>query len=921
MAFPIRSIRHRFILLIILVAVPLAVFDIYKASQERQKRTIEITNHLARSSDAVIGKISDLIDASHELLTGLAATEEVSSGNVEACSRLLHDIASHYAKYTNFSVVNRDKYLVCSSGPLAKPIYVPNSPNIDSAFSTGAFAVNPFGSGVPAGRPILVSSEPILDRKNLVVGTIYDSLSLDWIGSYFASVVLEGEHIVMFDGKGTVLASYPEDNHPVGSTIDTTDLSRLVVEIENGTGTFSHENGQNMIAAFATIPRIPGGAHIVAFTPRDVVQNEILASLYQRLMALGFYVAGSLFLGWVGARLLLVNPIDRLVASAEALAKGNLKVRSDVANDAGELGRLALAFDQMADALDTRTEATTQAELALQESETKLRSIFNSSNVTAIVSIDDGGNLATWNPGAERAFGFKEEEILGQAVTLLMPERYRYTHVAALWRATRTGEYHIIGKTVELTGLHKDGHEFPIEMSLGVWEAKGRKYFSAIINDITERKQAEKKIHQLAYTDHFTGMPNELLFLGRLNEIIHQNRKGFVASIELSDIGDIIGTFGLKASEFIIYESGKRLANQINDGSVAARVGPRLFKIAYVTDESTPDVIADIARRIFQIAQDPFHLMGGEVYVNVFMGVSVIEPGKSTAKSILTDVEIAHHEAEKSAASSIIFYSDAIKESLVRNTQIVSWLHSAIANNEFELFFQPQIDLQTNTVIGCEALIRWTLTSGERISPDEFIPIAEKADQIGAITAWTIEDACRVAAFWIAEHGVKLKIGVNISAEELISSDFVGHVSQYIKKAKIPAELLEFEITETALMKDVVMAARNLNLLRDMGSTIAIDDFGTGQASLAYLKNFPIDRLKIDQAFVKNLTTDKTDRGIVMSIIDLAHSLGISVIAEGAEEQEHIDLLVSLGCDEVQGFHIAKPMPASEFIKFTKTYS
>ena len=359
---PARSISPRFLILILLVATPIAIFDVYHASEEKQRRITEATKDLTRSTDAVVGKVSDLIDASHELLTGLATVKEIISGDIAACTHLLHKVGGHYTKYTNFSMVNRTKDLVCSSGPLAKPIHLTRSPNINAAFATQKFAVSPFKFGVLTGEPILVFSKPIFDAEKAMMGTINNGLSLTWLSKYFASVAaLKSERIIAFDGHGTVLASYPEDAYPVGSIITTANVARMAAEIGTGTGTFKTDDGEIMMAAFATIPRIPNGAHVVSFVPLSVLQMQIESDLYNRLWLLVFFVTGVLLLGWGGARVLLLNPIDRLVASSEALAKGNLKARSDVANDAGELGRLGVAFNHMAEALDARTETMSRA--------------------------------------------------------------------------------------------------------------------------------------------------------------------------------------------------------------------------------------------------------------------------------------------------------------------------------------------------------------------------------------------------------------------------------------------------------------------------------------------------------------------------------------------------------------------------------
>lgn len=447
------------------------------------------------------------------------------------------------------------------------------------------------------------------------------------------------------------------------------------------------------------------------------------------------------------------------------------------------------------------------------------------------------------------------------------------------------------------------------------------KTFSGIQIDISERKLSERKIHQLAYTDPKTGLPNETAFREKLHQIIDQNHHGFIASIELSELGDITGTFGLEATELIFYELGKRLSNQMGNRSLVAKVGPRLFQIAYVIHGDDQQSITEVAARIFRVAQQPFDLMGSEVLVNVYIGISVIDVVKSTAESMLTNMEIAHYEAMKSVSSCMVYFKDTIKQDLVRSTQIVSWLRSAIERQDFQLFFQPQVNLKTNTIVGCEALIRWQYSKDEWISPGEFIPIAEKSGLIGDITRWTVDKACHTAINWITQKGLNIRIGLNISAEELASPHFLDYMSRYIEETKLPPEVLEIEITETALMKDPQTAASNLQKLRDMGASIAIDDFGTGQASLAYLKNFPIDRLKIDKSFVLGAPSNTTDKAIIVSVIKLAHSLDIDVIAEGAEEKEHIDLLTSLGCDEVQGFYIAKPMPADQYVEFVKQYS
>jgi PAS domain S-box-containing protein len=557
--------------------------------------------------------------------------------------------------------------------------------------------------------------------------------------------------------------------------------------------------------------------------------------------------------------------------------------------------------------------------MRLSQSEDRFKEIIEGTNDLVTV-VDREGIFKFANHKAQSVFGLPAQECVGLlAFDFVHPDdRERTIQEFQGWVKNKK-----IPSTFENRQLSRDGavHNMLWNITIHYDDDGEVETFSNIARDITAHKQAEDKVHQLAYTDPQSGMPNQAAFIEHLSNSLDQNQMGFVASIELSGIGDIIGTFGLEASELIYYELGNRISLQMNKESIAAKIGPRSFMVAYTPDNNNKEAMKEISTHIFHICEDSFDLMGAEVFVNVSMGVSFIDVQTSTVKTLLTDVEIAHHEAREAVSGSIVFFRNSIKENLIRTTKIVSWLHSAIENNVFLLYFQPQVNLKTNTIVGCEALIRWPVSTENWISPAEFIPIAEKAGLIGDITEWTVEEACRTAAAWNEGTGPKTRIGINISAEELASPHFLDYVTRFIDATNISPGVLEIEITETALMKDADVASKNLIKIRDMGASVAIDDFGTGQASLAYLKNFPIDRLKIDQSFVQGALTNNTDREIISSVVKLAHSLKMDVIAEGAEKKEHLDLLTALGCDEVQGYYIAKPMPAEQFVEFVSKYN
>ncbi len=489
-----KSIRHRILFITLLVAVPLILFDIYKASQEAERRVDEVTRDLNRSTYAVVSKFSGLIDASHELLSSLATVEEVTGGDEAACSELLHRVGSLYSKYTNFSMVNRDKYIVCSSGPLPKKVLVKKSPNVNSALATGRFSISPFKFGVLTGKPILVFSEPIFDEDRQVIGTLNNGLSLTWLSQYLASVVkLEDEHIVVFDDQGTVLAAYPEGLYPVSASIGASDLSRSVLREQQGSGVFTLDDGRDAITVFTSVPGIPNGAHIAAFVPRDGLQTRILEDLFQRLMVLGGLVTLALLLGWVGARALLLAPISDLIGSAKALAAGNLKARSGVDPTMGELGQLGLAFNQMAESLDSRTEALAKSKQDIESANKTLRkmSLAVEQSPASVIITDTEGRIEYVNRHFEDITGYGIEEVVGKNPRFLKSGRTCVGEYKRLWETITGGGVW----TGEFYNLRKDGSGFWERASIGALKNPGGEItnFIAIKEDISRLKEGERQ--------------------------------------------------------------------------------------------------------------------------------------------------------------------------------------------------------------------------------------------------------------------------------------------------------------------------------------------------------------------------------------------------------------------------------------------
>jgi len=552
-----KSIGIRFFILILAVAVPLAGFDIYYASKEMRRWTQEVSDGLDSSTREVVNKTSDLIDASHELLLGLAQTEAVRSGDLRACTKLMRNVGQRYTKYTNFSVVNADRFIVCSSGALPKPVNVSKSQNINEAIATKSFAVSPFKFGVLTGKPILVFSEPLVNDQGDVTGTINNGLSLTWLGEYLATIVkFDQQRMVVFDGKGTVLSSYPEGLYPIGMSIKGSGLSRLAFdETARAEGRFIDDEGREMLASIATIPRVPDGAYVAAFAPLEVALSQTISDLYQRLSILGLIVAGSLFLGWAGVRVLLLDPVDSLIAASRRLEEGDLKTRSGITHDSTELGRLAQAYDKMADALETRAAALARSETnyrELVESEEQLIHRYKPDTTELFVN----GALAAF-------YGGTTDDWVGRKwIDYVTPDQR--LHIKKLLK-TCSPEHPVF--IFEQMSPNATGEDHWLRWTnRAFFDADGNlSHFQAVGVDLTDRKYAEAALEQ-AMMDARAASKAKSNFLANMSHELRTPMNSIIGFSEMMT-SEVMGKLPQTYLEYagFIGSSGHHLLNIIND--------------------------------------------------------------------------------------------------------------------------------------------------------------------------------------------------------------------------------------------------------------------------------------------------------------------------------------------------------------------
>jgi diguanylate cyclase (GGDEF)-like protein len=497
------------------------------------------------------------------------------------------------------------------------------------------------------------------------------------------------------------------------------------------------------------------------------------------------------------------------------------------------------------------------------------------------------------------------------------------TALACIKRALATGKPQVYEHVLEGLGIDLETR----------FVARDKTTVLAIVRDITERKSAEAKIYNLAYYDELTELPNRELFSQSLERTIsvakRDNEKFAVLFVDLDRFKRINDTLGHSIGDELLKDVAGRLAkciratdsvSQLNHGDPGftgaiklARLGGDEFVIKlYGIDEE--ESVAIVASRIIAALTPPFTCAGHQFVVTPSIGISLYPADGLTGEELLMNADSAMYRAKSVGRNNFKFYSETMRTKSLHRLELENLIRTAIEEEQFELHFQPKIDAKSYRLVGAEALLRWNHPDRGDIPPASFIPIAEETGLIVPIGQWVLREACKQVKAWEASPMGAVPVSVNISSHQFQDSGLVKDVTDAVAAAGINANLLELEITESVLMQEVEKTLVGLSALKKAGISLSIDDFGTGYSSLGYLKRFPIDTIKIDRSFVKDLHTDADDSAICAAILAMANQLGLTVVAEGVETKEQLAFLQRHGCDHIQGFLFSQALSAPKFL-------
>ena len=548
---------------------------------------------------------------------------------------------------------------------------------------------------------------------------------------------------------------------------------------------------------------------------------------------------------------------------------------------------------------------------ALAESDARFRALAESTSDLVCLH-DPDGTYQYLSPSLRRLLGYEPDELIGDhPIERVHPEdralveqmyetaaRSGAKTVDFTYRIRRRGGAFVWFESVLTPILGRDGEVVQLQSSS---------------RDVTERKRTEEELVRLAFHDELTGLPNRALLLDRIGQALAVTRRTrqsiAVLFIDLDGFKSVNTTIGHYAGDATLVAVAERLTGMVRPGDTLARLASDEF-VMLCTGVDGVGGASVVASRILHALNQPFTVYGRTVDLTASIGIAVSSGGYDPHR-LVENADTAMHEAKRAGRNRYTVFDPEERNSALTRLATEFALRRAVERGELRLHYQPELDLVTNEITGVEALVRWQREDGTLIPPGEFIPLAEQTGLIVPIGKWVIEEACRQIQRWESLGGrlaKRLRVWVNLSARQLGEPDLVPTIQDAIDAASISPSSICLEITESALMEDAEAAAAQLDQLRTLGISLGVDDFGTGYSSLAYLNRFPLDVLKIDRSFVSGLGTDPEAETIVAAIIDLAHALGLTVIAEGVETEQQLLVLRRLECDQAVGFYFSKPL-------------
>ncbi|HNC66012.1 MAG TPA: EAL domain-containing protein [Thauera aminoaromatica] len=905
------SLNFRLWLTIAIAVLPVLLFVFFDFHERREQAVAETRAEIAlRLADA-----NREAQAAHRavalVLRIMARSNDLQALDSAQCSGIAGRLLESLDGFANIGAALPDGEIFCSGRPMSAPVTVIDRAWFRTSLDSDEISPGEFVIGRVSGTPGMAFGYPLRAADGTLRAVIFATITVAWFDRLIEGFRLpEGWEASVISNSGLVLAHQPE-RAPEGwraHKVPATTLARMaaVVRDEGGIAELAGIDGVQRLYGIGVPDFAPGSGFFAIGAP---LERSLEAAGQRLLMHLALVAAIALASALI-ARLYIYRLIEvwatRVRGAIAKIAAGRRDARIGQATGVAELDALSEGIDQMA------------LEIGKREGELQRLSMVIEQSPESIVITDTAGCILYVNEAFQRITGYARDEVLGRNPRILnggLTPRATYEQMWAtllageVWR----GEFH---------NVRKDGSAY-LELATiaPIKDAGGTvTHYVAVKEDITQRKQSEALLHRLAYFDALTGLPNRALLHDRIAQAIRSGVRresfGMLMLVDIDRFRQLNDTLGHAAGDRLLCEVAARLRASVREEDTVARHGDDDFAVLVERiGETEADALSHaeyVARKLQRTLQQPYVLGGTEGdrhFATLSFGISLFHDGVSSLESLLKQAEVALYRAKQDGRDIVRFFNPEMQAVVDAHARLEARMHEALEANAFRLFFQPQVN-RRGVVIGAEALLRWPLDGGAMVSPAEFIPLAEDTGHIVRLGSWVLRSACAQLARWQMNETTRhLKIAVNVSARQFHQPDFVASVKDTVRAAGVDPCRLELELTESAILSDMDETIRRMNELRALGIRFALDDFGTGYSSLSYLKRLPLDQLKIDQSFVRDMAEDEGSEAIVLAILSLSHALGLEVVAEGVERPEQRDFLRHHGCDCFQGYLFGKPLP------------
>lgn len=603
---------------------------------------------------------------------------------------------------------------------------------------------------------------------------------------------------------------------------------------------------------------------------------------------------------------------------AQAYSTGAIDFLSKPYNPYILLAKVAAFVDmylikqQMKDEIKTRKEHAHDLHLASQ--------VFMHTS-EAIMITDKHAIIKSVNPAFEVITGYAAQEAIGKTPNILYSGRHPDEFFESLWAVLKkSGIWE-----GEIYNRRKSGEIYPewLKIFAATDSDNNVTHYISSFTDIVMHKSSRQRLYNMAHYDNITKLPNRAKFSETLDhELINAQRRESIMAVfflDLDNFKTINDTLGHAAGDSLLREVAQRLQQCNRGNDLIARQGGDEFT-GILVDLVRVEDAAVVATRMLKSIAKPITLDGDTVHISGSIGISIYPHDGDNAAALTSKADTAMYYAKDMGRNNYQFHTKQMFQNSMRRIELEKKLRHAITHQEFELYFQPQIDAETRQIIGAETLIRWNHPEEGMISPVEFIPLAEETGLITNIGEWVLHTACMHAKAWLDQGFPPIMLSVNLSSCQFRKKDFIQILHKALADSDYPPQWLQLELTERIIMQDDSLTAERLQIIHNIGIHLSIDDFGTGYSSMGYLKRFPLNEVKIDKSFIDDVCTSEDDNLIVSAIINLAHGLNLTVVAEGVEEKEQLDWLQANNCDVIQGYYFSRPLDTSAFLRFMREH-